>query len=436
MRYIERRIGPVCLILLAAGCRDATQSLAPHPGGPVALAAGGRAAVLYVSTYLGGAGDDDAGSIVVDANGYVYITGETASIDFPATAGAFQASSAGLNDVVIAKFDPAGGLVYATYLGGVGDDIGHGLAIDAGGYAYVVGNTSSIDFPTTAGAYQATSPGRVSHTLVPFVTKLDPTGSALVYSTFLGGSTDAQAIDVAVDGAGNAYLTGVTSATDFPTTAGAFRVTRSGQDDAFVTALNATGSALVYSTYLGGSSLEHGRGIAVDAAGHAYVIGGTTSADFPTTPGAVQTAKVSGSSSHAAFVTKLNPSGSALVYSTYLGGTGSDATCQNIPAPRGSTATCNGNGNRYLTSTTGVATAEMARFWQHLANAGLISGTYTGVYGTTIGTHVPGSAFATSSVATTPPAPGRLSMITGLPRFSLNFSPTSRDNIVVLPPGG
>jgi hypothetical protein len=282
--------------------------------------------VLFYSTYLGGADSEEGGGIAVDADGYVYVIGRTPSIDFPVSAGAFRTTVAGLTDVVVTKLDPAGSaLVYSTYIGGVGIDHGNAIAVDGAGYSYVSGETSSTDFPTTPGAFQPTPPARLSNTtLVAFVTKLNPTGSALVYSTYLGGSGDGHAAGMAVDGAGYAYVSGTTSANDFPTTVGAFRRTRNGQTDAVVAKLNPSGSALVYSTYLGGGSTEHGEGIAVDADGNAYVTGRTSSADFPTTPGAFQTTKASNTSSHAAFVTKLNPTGSGLAYSTYLAGTGSD----------------------------------------------------------------------------------------------------------------
>src|SRR5438477_2498195 len=174
-------------------------------------------------------------------------------------------------------------LVYATYLGSSGWDYGSGIAVDAAGSAYVTGSTSSADFPT-ANALQAAKAGFQN----AFVTKLNPTGSALVYSTYLGGSRGDEGFGIAVDAAGSAYVTGGTGSADFPTTAGAFQTTYGG-GDAFVTKLNATGTALVYSTYLGGSRGDGGFGIAVDAAGSAYVTGSTNSTDFPTTPGAIQT---------------------------------------------------------------------------------------------------------------------------------------------------
>src|SRR5205085_804397 len=181
--------------------------------------------------------------------------------------------------------DPA--LVYSTYLGGGDFDDGFAIAVDGAGNAYVTGETASADFPTTAGAFDGTFSGSQFDA---YVTKLNPTGSGLVYSTYLGGtissntSTDGRAI--AVDGSGNAYITGDTAATDFPTTAGAFDRTSSGGGDAFVTKLDPSGSALTYSTYIGGSSGAAGFGIALDATGAAYVTGATAPADLPTTPAA------------------------------------------------------------------------------------------------------------------------------------------------------
>ena len=187
-------------------------------------------------------------------------------------------------------------LVYSTYLGGSGDDFFGRIAVDDSGSAYVTGGTRSADFPTTPGTVQAALRG----TLDAFVTKLDPTGTAIVYSTYLGGSGDRfgtgdAGSGIAVDSDGNAYVTGGTFSADFPTTPGAFQTTLGGLSDAFVTKLDPTGSALVYSTYLGGrantvSTGEGGSGIAVDVDGNAYVTGTTENGDFPTTPGAFQPA--------------------------------------------------------------------------------------------------------------------------------------------------
>src|SRR5439155_671560 len=179
-------------------------------------------------------------------------------------------------------------LVYSTYLGGSGTDEGFGIAVDAVGAAYVTGVTSSADF--TAGCTApctvlgATFGGGVDDA---FVTKLNATGSALVYSTYLGGSSFDAASGIAVDAAGAAYVTGYTISNNFPTTIGAFQTTFGGGTDAFVTKLNATGSALVYCTYLGGSSTDEGWGIAVDAAGGACLRGFEYSRPVPTTIGAV-----------------------------------------------------------------------------------------------------------------------------------------------------
>jgi len=278
---------------------------------------------LIYSTFLGGTGSDDGLGIAVrDDNAYV--TAPTSSADFPTTRGAFDRTfNGGRSDAFVTKLNASGSsLIYSTFLGGTGDDFGSDIAVDGRGRAYVTGDIEegSRDYPTTPGAFDTTGGGEVGDAIV---TKLNATGSALVYSTFLGGTNffDGQAagsdfgLGIAVRD-DNAYVTGETVSSDFPTTPGAFDTTFNGGGDAFVTKLNASGSALVYSTFLGSG---RGSDIAVDGRGRAYVTGGTASADFPTTPGAFDTTFNGGG----AFVTKLNASGSALVYSTFLGsGTG------------------------------------------------------------------------------------------------------------------
>jgi uncharacterized repeat protein (TIGR01451 family) len=307
------------------------------------------------SAYLGGSGLDEGLGIAVDTAGNAYVTGLTQSTDFPTTAGAFQTfggtfvtkvnptgstlvystrfgdgssnangiavdavgnayvtGQTGASHAFVAKFDPTGSaLVYSTYLSGGNTEAGFGIAVDVAGNAYVTGYTASSNFPTTVGAVQPTFGGGFRNA---FVTKLNPTGSGFVYSTYLGGSNDDVGFGVAVDTAGNAYVTGDAGSTDFPTTAGAFQPTYGGSEDAFVTKLNPAGSALVYSTYLGGSSQDLGLSIAVDTSGNAYVTGFASSAEFPTTLGAIQTTNNSG------FVAKFDSTGSALVYSTHFGG--------------------------------------------------------------------------------------------------------------------
>jgi hypothetical protein len=207
-------------------------------------------------------------------------------------------------------------LIYSTYLGGQGNDGGAGIAVDKDGSAYVVGTTSSADFPITGTVFQSALDGPSD----VFITKFNPEGSALIYSTFLGGSGPDAGLSIAVDGAGNAYVTGITSSTDFPTTPGAFRSTYAGEQDGFVTKLNPSGSALVYSGFLGGTGQDQVNGIAVDGGGNAYVTGFTQSTNFPTTSGAFQTVCGNPNSCNNAFVTAINSTGSGFLYSTYLGG--------------------------------------------------------------------------------------------------------------------
>jgi hypothetical protein len=287
--------------------------------------------VTYAS-YLGGSGTDVGNTIAVDSAGNAYIAGHTDSSPFPTTMGAVQTTLGGLpSDAFVSKIDAtksgALSLVYSTYLGGTSFDASYGIAVDSSGNAYVTGMTSSANFPVTAGALKTTFGGGQFRA---FVTKVNPAGTSLVYSTFLGGNTDDRGYAIALDSAvpPSAYVTGRTISTDFPTTGTGRQLFLSGTQDAFVSKIDTTKTgtgSLVYSTYLGGSADAEGFGIAADSAGNAYVTGDTNSADFPTTPSAAQPAF--GGFPLDAFVTKIDTtkSGAAgLVYSTYLGGNSND----------------------------------------------------------------------------------------------------------------
>jgi len=277
-------------------------------------------ATLSYATYLGGAGDDRGFGIAVDIVGNAYVTGITRSANFPITPGALDTTLGGGVDAFVTKLDAMGGtLVHSTFLGGNGFDQGLAIAADSFGNAYVTGQTNSADFPTTPTAFDTTLNGGLD----AFVTKLDAMGATLAYSTYLGGSGSDLGAGIALDVAGNAYVTGNTGSANFPTTPGAFGTTINGGGDAFVTKLDSAGATLAYSTYFGGSGNEGGRGIAVDIAGSAYVTGDTASVNFPTTPGALDTTHNGGQD---AFVTKLDAAGAALLYSTYLGGGAPDVS--------------------------------------------------------------------------------------------------------------
>ncbi len=281
---------------------------------------------LVYSTYLGGNGSDYANAIALDTSGDAYIAGYTTSTDFPTLNPVQPTFAGGMWDAFVTELDASGSaLVYSTYLGGgtgppgssyfPGSDLALGIAVDSTEAAYVTGWTTAIDFPTV-NALQGTFSGDA---VDAFVSKLSPSGSTLVYSTFLGGTGAQNANAIVVDASGNTYITGFTTSRDFPTTANAFQPAIGAGESVFVTKLSASGSALVYSTYLGGGNFDSGQAIAVDGAGSAYVTGLTN--DVPTLS-ALQPGF--GGGSYDAFVTKLNPSGSALIYSTYLGGSGND----------------------------------------------------------------------------------------------------------------
>jgi uncharacterized repeat protein (TIGR01451 family) len=289
--------------------------------------------VFSNSTFLGGTGYDFGAGVGIDGAGNIYIAGSTTSTDFPGipTPGGLQSSNsgpAGINsyDGFVAKIDPTGStLLYSTYLGGSEIEEVSGIAVDSAGNVYLTGYTFSSDFPgVTASSIQSSNAGGRD----AFVAKLSPAGSALLYSTYLGGSGTEFGNSIAVDSAGNAYVTGSTGSGDFPgVTASSFQPSNAGgPSDAFVTKINAAGSAIVYSTYLGGSDEEIAYHIAVDTAGNALIVGGTCSTAFPVTAGSLAPVSPGSDcgSGYDGFVSKLNPLGTALVYSTFLGGEAND----------------------------------------------------------------------------------------------------------------
>ena len=271
---------------------------------------------LVYSTYMGGTSIDRGYAITVDAEDSAYLTGQTYSADFPSS-DAFQPGIGGSGDVFVTKLNPAGSLLaYSTFLGGTGKDMGYGIAVDRSGCALVTGETRSADFPSTGNAAQSALSDRGD----AFLTKLDASGTLAVYSTYLGGTDYDHGSSVAVDLAGNAYLTGRTRSFDFPITAGAYQGTFGGSSDAFVGKVDPSGSLLVYSTFLGGSDADQGYGIAVDSSGRVYVTGETRSVDFPT-GSALQAVNAGGFDT---FVCGLGSEGTSLAFSTYLGGSGND----------------------------------------------------------------------------------------------------------------
>lgn len=269
---------------------------------------------LIYGTYLGGTGSELGRGIVVTDTGHTYITGYTSSSDFPTTPGAYQPTlNDGSNDIFVAKLNPEGaGMIFVSYIGGSNDDRSNDIAVDSAGDIYVTGYTNSSDFPITSSAFDASYDGDRD----AFVVKLNDAGSELTYSTFLGGDSMSSDMGwgIAVDGSGNAYVTGGTHSSLFPTTSNALDTSYNGDRDGFVAKLNPEGSALGYSTFLGGDAYDHCFRIAVDSSGSAYVAGNTYSSNFPTTPFAFDTTYNGDSSHDNAFAVKLDPTGSSLTY--------------------------------------------------------------------------------------------------------------------------
>ncbi|HJQ26930.1 MAG TPA: SBBP repeat-containing protein [Blastocatellia bacterium] len=302
--------------------------------------------VLSYSTYYAN-GESYVRGMALDSAGNIYLTGSAKASSFQPTPGAIRGTEA-QSAVFVTKLNPAGtAVVYSSLISGkTGSSFGYDIAVDADGNAYVSGYTVAADYPVTAGAFQVTGHGDGNQD--GFVTKLNPAGTGIVYSTLIGGSGTEYLSGLALDSARNVYLTGSTTSSDFPVTAGALQTAYHGSGivsfvgDAFVAKLNAAGSALVYSTYLGGFSSDSGGAIVVDAAGNAYVTGQTFSGNFPVTPGAYQTDKpFSPTPAGLAFVSKIDPTGSQLVYSTYLG---NDGGANDIAI--------DGAGNAYVTGST------------------------------------------------------------------------------------
>ncbi|MBI4166957.1 MAG: SBBP repeat-containing protein [Acidobacteria bacterium] len=295
--------------------------------------------LVYVA-YFGGSGDDFATTIAVDATGNAYIAGYTNSVDLHTTSAAQSVQGGGdcgvpgepkpCFDAFVAKLNSSGSSwIYATYLGGSGDDLAQGIAVDAAGNAVIAGTTTSANFPTRR-ALQGEYGGEATE---GFVAKLDASGSQLTFATFLGGSRDDFGTSVALDAAGDIFVAGYTNSPDLPATAGPQPGYAGGPCgalasifpcfDAFVAKLASDGSGLAYLTYLGGTGGDYANGIAVDDEGRATIVGMTTSQDFPVTYGSFQ---ISGGGNNTdAFVARLDPSGDSFLYSTYLGGGGADS---------------------------------------------------------------------------------------------------------------
>jgi len=294
----------VALIVSASFC-------GPSPAEPLEL--------LW-STFLGGSGDDYGYSVAVDDSGWVYVAGQSLSTDFPAAEKGSRLICAERNDAFLAKLSSSGQVLrYLTIVGGDEPDAATGVAADVYGNAYLTGWTGSSNFPVTPGAFDAALDGDQD----AFLARLNASGSILEYATYLGGEGKEEGTAIAVDQARRASLTGTTDSPDFPVSASAYDTSHNGGQDVFATQFTDWGGALEFSTLIGGSGDETGRGIAVDQGGNVYLTGVTDSPDYPTSMAAYDTSYRGGLFGDA-FVTKVHLTGSVLSYSTFLGGQGSD----------------------------------------------------------------------------------------------------------------
>jgi hypothetical protein len=274
---------------------------------------------IIFSTYLGGDGGNEYGlGITLDSSNNVYITGATNSSNFPGTSGSTIQSSFGgsYRDSFVTKINAAGtAIVYSTYLGGSGDDLAWAIAVDGSGNAYVAGPTSSSTFPgVTGGSMESTNTGG------SFVTEINAAGTATVYSTFFGGTAGAGITAIVVDGSGNLYIGGSTGGSGFPGVSGSSiqSTFAGGGSDGFVSKLNAAGSAILWSTYLGASDYDDLDAMKIDGNGDIYVAGNTLSSSFPGVDGS--SIQSSNAGDYDVYVTKMNGSGTSIIYSTFVGG--------------------------------------------------------------------------------------------------------------------
>ncbi len=276
---------------------------------------------LEYSTFIGGSENDHGEDISIDETGNAYVTGDTKSIDFPTTVGAFNTTYSGKSgkaDIFVFKLNYLGSkLLYSTFVGGSSYEIGEGITIDYNDNVYVTGWTKSPDFPTSINAYDTSYNGNQDI----FIFKLNSTGSELIYSTFIGANNTDYGSDIVINYNGNAYITGGTNSSNFPITAKAFDKTHNGFYDAFVLKLNSQGSDLIFSTFIGGSESEGGGSITLDSCMNIYIVGGTSSNDFPIITGAFNYSNINIDS----FVLKLNSTGKTLLYSTFIGGEQKDS---------------------------------------------------------------------------------------------------------------
>ena len=384
--------------------------------------------ILY-STYLGGSSLDGGDAIAVDSSGAAYITGQTASSDFPVTVGQ---EFGGLANAFVTKLKPNGGLSYARYLGGTDVDIGLGIALAQGCAsncnAYVAGRTNAADFPTTAGAFQTSAPAAISG----FVTQVSSDGTSLVYSTYLGGPANPPpgnfssqyASAIAVDGSGNAYVGGATISTAFPVTEGAAQTTIGGAYDCFAAKLNPAATApLVYSTYIGGHGNEGCTGIAIvpncQSNCPAWITGFTSSFDYPPSGTAPPFSHQGGVEN--GVLTEISPDGSSFVYSTYLGGYYNEALGVAVDS----------NSNAYVTGFTASSNFTTVNPIQGAAAANGILLTSTNGFSTFAQSSLPSSAGSVYTMIS-----GGGALYAGTTRNGLftstnggtSFSPTSLSN--------